>query len=96
MAFFLLESILFGVFCSVDILVFYLFFEAVLIPMFIILGIFGSRERRVRAAYLLFLYTLFSSIFMFLAILFIYYKTGTTQYILLKNLQFDSIEEKLC
>jgi NADH-ubiquinone oxidoreductase chain 4 len=64
--------------------------------MFIILGIFGSRERRVRAAYLLFLYTLFSSIFMFLAILFIYYKTGTTQYILLKNLQFDSIEEKFC
>ena len=96
MAFFLLESILFGVFCSVDILVFYLFFEAVLIPMFIILGIFGSRERRVRAAYLLFLYTLFSSIFMFLAILFIYYKTGTTQYILLKNLQFDGTEEKLC
>ena len=96
MAFFLLESILFGVFCSVDILVFYLFFEAVLIPMFIILGIFGSRERRVRAAYLLFLYTLFSSIFMFLAILFIYYKTGTTQYILLKNLQFDGIEEKFC
>jgi len=96
MAFFLLESILFGVFCSVDILIFYLFFEAVLIPMFIILGIFGSRERRVRAAYLLFLYTLFSSIFMFLAILFIYYKTGTTQYILLKNLQFDSIEEKFC
>ena len=96
MAFFLLESILFGVFCSVDILVFYLFFEAVLIPMFIILGIFGSRERRVRASYLLFLYTLFSSIFMFLAILFIYYKTGTTQYILLKNLQFDGTEEKLC
>ena len=96
MAFFLLESILFGVFCSVDILVFYLFFEAVLIPMFIILGIFGSRERRVRASYLLFLYTLFSSIFMFLAILFIYYITGTTQYILLKNLQFDGTEEKLC
>ena len=52
-AFLLLESILIGIFCSLDLLVFYLLFEAVLIPMFFIVGIFGSRERKVRASYLL-------------------------------------------
>jgi len=91
-----MESFLFGVFTSLDILLFYLFFEAVLIPMFLIIGIYGSRERRIRASYLLFLYTLFSSIFMFLAILYIYYKTGTTQYTILKTIQLDTLEERLC
>jgi NADH:ubiquinone oxidoreductase subunit 4 (subunit M) len=91
-----METFLFGVFTSLDILLFYLFFEAVLIPMFLIIGIYGSRERRIRASYLLFLYTLFSSIFMFLAILFIYYKTGTTQYTVLKTIQLDAFEEKIC
>lgn len=95
-AFLVMESFLFGIFTSLDILIFYLFFEAVLIPMFLIIGIYGSRERRIRASYLLFLYTLLSSIFMFLAILFIYYKTGTTQYTLLKTIQLDSFEEKVC
>jgi NADH-quinone oxidoreductase subunit M len=65
-AFLLLESILIGIFCSLDLLVFYLLFEAVLIPMFFIVGIFGSRERKVRASYLLFLYTLVSSILLLL------------------------------
>ena len=92
----IMESFLFGVFTSLDILLFYLFFEAVLIPMFLIIGIYGSRERRIRASYLLFLYTLFSSIFMFLAILYIYYKTGTTQYTILKTIQLDTLEERLC
>jgi NADH:ubiquinone oxidoreductase subunit 4 (subunit M) len=91
-----MESFLFGVFTSLDILLFYLFFEAVLIPMFLIIGIYGSRERRIRASYLLFLYTLFSSIFMFLAILYIDYKTGTTQYTILKTIQLDTLEERLC
>jgi NADH:ubiquinone oxidoreductase subunit 4 (subunit M) len=95
-AFLIMESFLFGIFASLDILLFYLFFEAVLIPMFIIIGVYGSRERRVRASYLLFLYTLVSSIFMFLAILFIYSKSGTTHYMVLKTIQLDSLEEKVC
>ena len=73
-AFFVLESILFGVFTSLDIMLFYLLFEAVLIPMYIVIGVYGSRERKIRASYLLFLYTLVSSIFMFVAILYIYFK----------------------
>lgn len=95
-AFLVLEAILIGIFCSLDLLVFYLLFEAVLIPMFFIVGIFGSRERKVRASYLLFLYTLVSSILLFVAILFIYFKTGTTNYLLLKTFQFDPLVERLC
>jgi NADH:ubiquinone oxidoreductase subunit 4 (subunit M) len=64
--------------------------------MFFIVGIFGSRERKVRASYLLFLYTLVSSILLFVAILFIYFKTGTTNYLLLKTFEFDPIVERLC
>jgi len=87
---------LFGVFCSLDILLFYLLFEAVLIPMFLIIGFYGSRERRIRSAYLLFLYTLLSSLFMFLSILFIFFKFGTTDYLILKTVIFDSFSEKVC
>ena len=68
-AFLSLESILFGVFCSLDLLVFYILFEAVLIPMFVIVGIFGSKQRRSRAAYLLFFYTLTSSVLILLCII---------------------------
>ena len=92
----MLESILFGVFTSLDIMLFYLLFEAVLIPMYIVIGVYGSRERKIRASYLLFLYTLVSSIFMFVAILYIYFKTGTTDYQLLKNIQLDLYAERLC
>jgi NADH:ubiquinone oxidoreductase subunit 4 (subunit M) len=95
-AFFVLESILFGVFTSLDIMLFYLLFEAVLIPMYIVIGVYGSRERKIRASYLLFLYTLVSSIFLFVAILYIYFKTGTTDYQLLKNIQLDLYAERLC
>jgi len=95
-AFFFLEFVLFGVFSSLDIMLFYLLFEAVLIPMFLIIGFYGSRERRIRSAYLLFLYTLFSSLIMFLSILFIFFKFGTTDYLILKTVLFDPFSEKLC
>jgi len=95
-AFLLLESILFAVFSSLDIMLFYLLFEAVLIPMFLIVGFYGSRARKIRSAYMLFLYTLFSSLIMFLAILYIYFKFGSTDYLLLKTVVFDPVSEKLC
>ncbi len=88
-AFFVLESILFGVFCSLDLLLFYLLFEAVLIPMFFIVGVYGSRDRKIRASYLLFLYTLISSVFMLVAILALYFWCGTTDYQKLQTIQFD-------
>jgi NADH:ubiquinone oxidoreductase subunit 4 (subunit M) len=75
---------------------FYLLFEAILIPMFLIIGFYGSRERRIRSAYLLFLYTLLSSLIMFLSILFLFFKFGTTDFLLLKTIMIDPVSEKLC
>ena len=72
-----LESFMIGVFCSLDLVIFYLFFEAGLIPMFLIIGIWGG-IRRVYAAFKFFLYTLLGSVFMLIAIIFIYMQTGTT------------------
>jgi len=66
-----------GVFCSLDLVIFYLFFEAGLIPMFLIIGIWGG-ERRVYSAFKFFLYTLLGSVLMLVAIITIYWITGTT------------------
>ena len=90
-AFLVLESLMIGVFCMLDLLLFYVFFESVLIPMFLIIGIWGSRERKIRAAYQFFLYTLVGSLFMLLAILCIYFQTGTTD---LQVLYTTSFSEK--
>ena len=72
-----MESFMIGVFCSLDLVVFYLFFEAGLIPMFLIIGIWGG-ERRVYSAFKFFLYTLLGSVLMLVAIISIYWITGTT------------------
>ena len=93
---FFLESILFAVFSSLDLLIFYILFEAVLIPMYLLIGFYGSRERRIRSSYMLFLYTLVSSIIFFVSILYIYFKFGTTDYLVLKTIQLDPFAEKLC
>ena len=94
--FLILESILLLVFCSLDLLMFYLLFEAILIPMYFVIGVFGSRERKIRASYLLFLYTLVSSIVMFVCILFLFVKTGSTNFFIIRLFQFDPLVEKLC
>lgn len=82
----LMETMMLGVFCSLDIFIFYLFFEAGLIPMFLIIGIWGGL-RRVYSAFKFFLYTLFGSVFMLIAIIFIYLKAGTTD--IQELLKFD-------
>jgi len=93
-AFLVMESFLILVFCVRDLLLFYIFFESVLIPMFIIIGVWGSRERKVRASYMFFLYTLFGSVLMLISILFIYFKTGTTDYETLLTANFTTIEQR--
>ena len=80
MCFLVLETLLIAVFVVLDILLFYVFFESVLIPLFLIVGIWGGSATRVRAAFLLFLYTLFGSLFMLLAFLVIYYNVGSTDF----------------
>jgi len=76
----ILETFMIGVFCSLDLVVFYLFFEAGLIPMFLIIGVWGG-PRRVYSAFKFFLFTLFGSVLMLVAIIAIYWITGTTDVI---------------
>ena len=76
-AFLILETMMVGMFCALDFVGFYMFFEAVLIPMFLIIGVWGG-QRRVYAAFKFFLYTLLGSVLMLLAIIAIYFHTGTT------------------
>lgn len=94
-AFLVMETLLLIVFSILDLVLFYIFFESVLIPMFLIVGIWGSRERKVRAAYMLFLYTLIGSVLMLLAILLIYAIAGTTDYQTLLTIQFDGNLQKV-
>ncbi len=75
----ILETFMIGVFCSLDLIIFYLFFEAGLIPMFLIIGIWGG-PRKIYSAYKFFLFTLLGSVLMLAAIIFIYWAIGTTDY----------------
>jgi len=83
-----MESLMIGVFCSLDLVVFYLFFEGGLIPMFLIIGIWGG-ERRVYSAFKFFLYTLLGSVLMLIAIISIYWITGTTDVTYLYSIGID-------
>ena len=76
-AFLVLETMMVGMFCALDFIVFYVFFEGVLIPMFLIIGVWGGK-RRVYASFKFFLYTLLGSVLMLLAILLLWYRAGTT------------------
>jgi len=76
-AFLVLETLMIGMFCALDFVLFYVFFEGVLIPMFLIIGVWGG-QNRVYAAFKFFLYTLTGSVLMLLAIMAIYLTAGTT------------------
>ena len=91
-SFLLLETLLIAVFVVLDLMLFYIFFESVLIPLFLIVGIWGGSETRIRASFLLFLYTLAGSLFMLLAIMVIYYNIGSTDFtmISLSDISLDS------
>jgi len=83
-----MESLMIGVFCSLDLVIFYLFFEGGLIPMFLIIGIWGG-SRRVYSAFKFFLFTLLGSVLMLVAIITIYWTSGTTDIIQLYELGID-------
>jgi NADH-quinone oxidoreductase subunit M len=87
-AFLVMESMMIGMFCALDLILFYVFFEATLIPMFLIIGVWGG-PRRVYAAFKFFLYTLAGSLLMLLAILTIYIVAGTTDIPTLLNYDFS-------
>ena len=94
-AFLFIEFLLINTFILLDIFFFYIFFESLLIPMFLVIGIWGSRERKVLASYYFFLYTLFGSVLMLISIMYIFYQAGTTDYETLLCFNFSFIEQKI-
>ncbi len=84
----LMETLMLGVFCSLDLVIFYLFFEGGLIPMFLIIGIWGG-PKRVYSAFKFFLFTLIGSVLMLIAIISIYWISGTTDITSLLNLRIS-------
>ena len=89
LAFLVLETLMIGVFCALDLVLFYVFFEGGLIPMFLIIGIWGG-PRRVYASFKFFLYTLLGSVLMLLAIMGMYWDAGTTDIPTLLNHPFPA------
>ncbi|MCW2316395.1 NADH-quinone oxidoreductase subunit M [Rhodoblastus acidophilus] len=92
-AFLVLETLMIGVFCALDLVLFYLFFEGVLIPMFIIIGVWGGK-RRIYASFKFFLYTLVGSLLMLVAIMAMYAQTHTTDITTLLTTHFDPALQK--
>jgi NADH-quinone oxidoreductase subunit M len=88
-AFLLLETLMLGVFCALDLVLFYLFFEAGLIPMFLIIGIWGGKDR-IYASFKFFLYTFLGSVLMLVAMVAMYVDAGTTDMVQLLDHQFAS------
>ena len=94
-AFLVLETLIIGTFSSLDIILFYLFFESVLIPMFIIIGVWGG-QRKVYSAFKFFLYTLLGSILMLAAIIYLYINTGSTEILLInERLTINTSSQKI-
>jgi len=92
-AFFLLEALLIGVFSALDLLLFYILFESILIPMVLIIGIWGARSRKIKASYYFFLYTLIGSLFMLVGLISIYLEVGTLNYFALLSVNFSFEKE---
>jgi NADH-quinone oxidoreductase subunit M len=93
-----INLLLIGLFLSLiftveDLLLFYVFFEAILIPMYLVIGIWGSRERKIRAVYLFFFYTLWGSLLTLVGILYIYSQTGSLNFEYLSSYPFTITEQ---
>ena len=91
-AFLILEGLMIGVFCALDAILFYIFFEGMLIPMFLIIGIWGG-PRRVYATIKFFLYTFLGSVFLLIALIYLYLNTGTFEIEALQSAKFDQTQQ---
>jgi len=90
-----MELLLVLTFSTLDILYFFILFESLLIPMFILIGVWGARERKIKAAYYFFLYTLFGSLFMLFGIFYLYFLTGSTNYFVLLNSNLENDQQNV-
>ena len=91
-AFLILEGLMIGVFCALDAILFYIFFEGMLIPMFLIIGIWGG-PRRVYATIKFFLYTFFGSVFLLIALIYLYLTAGTFEISALQLIKLDQVQQ---
>jgi len=80
-------------FTTLDLLIFFMAFESILIPMSLMIGIFGTNKRRVKASYLFFMYSFLSALFSFFLILYIYSITGTFDLLILLDFNFNSSQQ---
>jgi proton-translocating NADH-quinone oxidoreductase chain M len=87
--FFFLEFLLINVFLILDLFFFFIFFESILIPIFLIIGIWGTRENKIKAAFKFFFYTFFGSLFLLIAILIIYAEIGSTDFRILNLIKIN-------
>ncbi len=95
LVFIILELLLIQVFCSLDLVLFYITFESILIPMYFLIGCWGARERRLHAAYSFFLFTLIGSLFMLVGLIFCHLTSGTTNYGELLEYNFNPYREMI-
>ncbi len=93
--FLIIESFLIFIFSVLDLLMFYIFFESILIPMFLIIGLGGSSRRKVRSSYFFFFYTLVGSALMLLSIIFIFVNVGTFNYQILINIFYKETIQQI-
>ncbi len=91
--FIVLELLLINVFCAVDLMLFYISFESILIPMYLLIGYWGSRERKVHASYQFFLFTLGGSLFMLIILILCQLNFGSTNFMFLLNVSFSPYRE---
>ena len=84
-----MELLLVLTFTTLDLFYFYVFFESLLIPMFIIIGVWGARARKIKAAYYFFLYTLFGSLIILFGLIYLYFVIGSTNYFVIANGMLD-------
>lgn len=82
-------------FSTLDLFYFYVFFESLLIPRFILIGVWGARERKIKAAYYFFLYTLLGSLVMLFGVLYLYLIVGSTNYFVILNTPLDADQQCL-
>jgi NADH-quinone oxidoreductase subunit M len=95
LTFLLIEILLILVFSVSDLFIFYTFFESLLVPTYLVIGVWGSRERKIRAAFIFFLYTLFGSVLMLLGVIYLYLRVGTTDFETLVLYRLQGFEEKM-
>lgn len=90
-----MEILLILTFTTLDLFYFYVFFESLLIPMFVLIGVYGARSRKVKASYYFFLYTMFGSLIMLFSLIYLYIVAGSTNYLVIAEGMLDDTQQQM-